>query len=132
MEGLGRTKDDIVIQQLKPILLANNFQQVKQIHLSCLFCQSPEFQSIIWFQLVRKSQRARVQLQRLGLFKEVEILIDVSHGEKALSHGYEVTFKVAEKRRLTGEIGSMIGTNEGSMVRTWLLKFLNVIHLYLS
>ncbi|ELT89869.1 hypothetical protein CAPTEDRAFT_156414 [Capitella teleta] len=92
VDGLGRTKDDIVSQQLKPILLATNFQQV-----------------------VAKSQRAKVQMQRLGLFNDIDIHIDISRGEKARSDGYEVTFRVKERRRVTGEVGTQVGTNEGSI-----------------
>jgi outer membrane protein assembly factor BamA len=65
---------------------------------------------------VSKSQRAKFQLQRLGLFNDIDIHIDIGRGDEARSDGYEVTFRVHEKRRVTGEIGTMVGTNEGSLV----------------
>lgn len=41
-----------------------------------------------------------------------------SLGEDALPNGLDVTFEVTELRRMTGSYNTMVGNNEGSMVRT--------------
>lgn len=38
-------------------------------------------------------------------------------GEDALPNGLDVTFEVTEMKRLTGSYNTMVGNNEGSMVR---------------
>lgn len=38
-------------------------------------------------------------------------------GDDALPNGLDVTFEVTELRRLTGSYNTMVGNNEGSMVR---------------
>lgn len=40
-----------------------------------------------------------------------------SKGEEALADGLDVIFEVKEMRRLTGSYNTMVGNNEGSMVR---------------
>lgn len=42
---------------------------------------------------------------------------NTSLGEDALPNGLDVTFEVTELRRLTGSYNTMVGNNEGSMVR---------------
>uniref|UniRef100_A0A1B8Y363 Bacterial surface antigen (D15) domain-containing protein n=1 Tax=Xenopus tropicalis TaxID=8364 RepID=A0A1B8Y363_XENTR len=65
---------------------------------------------------MRKSHEAREKLLRLGVFRNVEVLIDTCEGEDALPNGLDVTFEVTELRRLTGSYNTMVGNNEGSMV----------------
>lgn len=40
-----------------------------------------------------------------------------SSGADALPNGLDVTFEVTEIKRLTGSYNTMVGNNEGSMVR---------------
>lgn len=50
-----------------------------------------------------------------------------SSGTDALPNGLDVTFEVTEVKRLTGSYNTMVGNNEGSMVRetlTYYCKFL--------
>lgn len=90
-------------------------------------------------QVMKKAHVARQRLLRLGIFKEVEVLIDTSEGNgldsrsagshrgcdrvasisgsDALPNGLDVTFEVTEIKRLTGSYNTMVGNNEGSMVR---------------
>lgn len=97
-------------------------------------------------QVMKKAHVARQRLLRLGIFKEVEVLIDTSEGtgelrslaagswsvegrliadvcvasssgSDALPNGLDVTFEVTEIKRLTGSYNTMVGNNEGSMVR---------------
>ena len=55
----------------------------------------------------------------LGCFSDVSIHIDtsVSGGPK----DYEVTFKVKEKRRLAGNIHTMVGNQEGSLLTSLIM-----------
>uniref|UniRef100_H3BDT4 SAMM50 sorting and assembly machinery component n=1 Tax=Latimeria chalumnae TaxID=7897 RepID=H3BDT4_LATCH len=66
--------------------------------------------------VMKRSHEARERLLRLGIFKQVEVLIDTSQGEDAVPNGLDVTFDVTELRRLTGSYNTMVGNNEGSMV----------------
>ncbi|XP_045146717.1 sorting and assembly machinery component 50 homolog [Echinops telfairi] len=67
-------------------------------------------------QVMRKSHEAREKLLRLGIFRQVDVLIDTCQGDDALPNGLDVTFEVTELRRLTGSYNTMVGNNEGSMV----------------
>lgn len=58
---------------------------------------------------------ANSYLHELGIFKDVGIKIDVSHGADASPNGYEVTFKGRELSRLVGSVGTEVGQNEGSL-----------------
>lgn len=108
-----------------------------------------------WFQVMKKAHIARQKLLRLGIFKEVEVLIDTSEGNSALvlyhdsvfswhdcaeiiligppssgtdalPNGLDVTFEVIEVKRLTGSYNTMVGNNEGSMVRETLASLMSV------
>nr|XP_048681095.1 sorting and assembly machinery component 50 homolog isoform X2 [Caretta caretta] len=92
-DGLGRTKDDIIMYEIGDLFKAKNLIDV-----------------------MRKSHEAREQLLRLGIFRQVEVLIDTCQGDDALPNGLDVTFEVTELRRLTGSYNTMVGNNEGSMV----------------
>ncbi|NXK67222.1 SAM50 protein, partial [Sylvietta virens] len=100
-DGLGRTKDDIIMYEVADVFKAKNLIDV-----------------------MRKSHEAREKLLRLGIFRQVDVLIDVCQGDDALPNGLDVTFEVTELRRLTGSYNTMVGNNEGSMVLG--LKFPNL------
>lgn len=93
VEGLGRTKDDLVIKTIKELFEAKDFQQV-----------------------VLKSQEVRTKLEKLGCFKNVGVFIDTSKGQDATSSGLEITFTVKELKRVLGGINTLVGNNEGSLV----------------
>lgn len=94
MEGLGRTKNDIVESVVKDIFTAETFEDV-------LF----------------KTHKARMKLDQLNLFRNIAVHIDISRGRKATPDGLEVTFQVKELRRLVGGVTTEIGNNnEGSLV----------------
>ncbi|XP_007939992.1 sorting and assembly machinery component 50 homolog [Orycteropus afer afer] len=92
-DGLGRTKDDIIMYEIGDVFKAKNLIDV-----------------------MRKSHEAREKLLRLGIFRQVDVLIDTCQGDDALPNGLDVTFEVTELRRLTGSYNTMVGNNEGSMV----------------
>lgn len=54
-----------------------------------------------------------------------------SPGSDALPNGLDVTFEVTEVKRLTGSYNTMVGNNEGSMVRDTTLAY-NSCQSYLS
>ncbi|KAK6973769.1 sorting and assembly machinery component 50 [Biomphalaria glabrata] len=90
VDGLTRTKDDIIIKEIKPLLSAKTFEE-----------------------LVHLSYGAKVKMERLGLFKNVVIAIDVSKDKR--ENGYEVLFEVQEFRRVDGGIYTSISNNDGSL-----------------
>ncbi|KAK2536238.1 Samm50 [Columba livia] len=100
-DGLGRTKDDIIMYEVADVFKAKNLIDV-----------------------MRKSHEAREKLLHLGIFRQVEVLIDTCQGDDALPNGLDVIFEVTELRRLTGSYNTMVGNNEGSMVLG--LKFPNL------
>ncbi|KAK2187041.1 hypothetical protein NP493_180g07002 [Ridgeia piscesae] len=93
VDGVTRTQNDILKTHIKDIFTADNFED-----------------------MVKKAHVARNKLDKLGLFKSIEIFIDTSKGSTARTDGYDITFLVKEHRRVTGGISTLIGTNEGSML----------------
>ncbi|XP_012263969.2 sorting and assembly machinery component 50 homolog [Athalia rosae] len=93
VDGLIRTKDDIVKAQVTELFKAKDFQDV-----------------------LVQADRVRGKLEALDCFKNIGIYIDTSNGPDATPDGVEVTFTVREMRRLTGSINTMVGNNEGSLL----------------
>ncbi|RXN06897.1 sorting and assembly machinery component 50 -like protein [Labeo rohita] len=93
IDGLGRTKEDILTYEIADVFRAKNLIDV-----------------------MKKSHEARQRLLRLGIFRHVEVVIDTAEGADALPNGLDVTFEVKELRRMTGSYNTMVGNNEGSMV----------------
>ncbi|KAG9461340.1 hypothetical protein GDO78_017206, partial [Eleutherodactylus coqui] len=91
-EGLARTKDDLLMYEIADVFKAKSLIDV-----------------------MRKSHEAREKLLRLGVFRQVEVLVDTCQDDDALPNGLDVTFEVTELRRLTGSYNTMVGNNEGSM-----------------
>lgn len=100
VEGLVRTKEDVVAASIEPVLKVKHFEE-----------------------LVLASQDARNRLQDLGCFSDVEIHIDTS--EDGGKSDYEVTFAVKELRRIVGSINTMVGNQEGSVITG--VKFPNIL-----
>jgi len=93
VDGVARTKDDLVQSSIKPLFEAANFEEV-----------------------ITRSHEVRTRLEELGCFKRVGVFIDTSRGPDATEKGLEVTFEVEELRRVIGGINTLVGHNEGSMV----------------
>ncbi|XP_048405332.1 sorting and assembly machinery component 50 homolog isoform X3 [Stegostoma tigrinum] len=93
IDGISRTKDDLLVYEIADVFKAKNLIEV-----------------------MKKSHEARERLLRLGIFRNVEVLIDTAQGEEAVAEGLDVIFEVKEMRRLTGSYNTMVGNNEGSMV----------------
>ncbi|CAG9815218.1 unnamed protein product [Phaedon cochleariae] len=93
IDGLERTKDDIVEDCIRELFKAKDFQDV-----------------------LLKAHKARVKLDELGCFKNISVFIDTSKGSKATSDGLEVTFNVKEHRRITGGVSTHVGNNEGALL----------------
>ncbi|KAJ7360059.1 sorting and assembly machinery component 50 [Desmophyllum pertusum] len=61
--------------------------------------------------LLELAFEAKDNLANLGVFHEVDMLIDTSSDHSAHPNGYDVTFHVKEKRLLTSSTGTQIGNN---------------------
>jgi len=90
VEGLNRTKNDIVMNSVKDLFNVEHFED-----------------------LVLRSQEVRGKLQELGCFSKVGIHIDTS---KTGTKDYVVTFDVEEGKRITGSVNTLVGNNEGSLM----------------
>lgn len=176
IQGLGRTKEDLLGYEISDVFSAKNlidvcltnsaecgiywaFSDVWVLHIRALFFS--------FSQVMKKAHIARQRLLRLGIFKDVEVLIDTSEGNlvwlclygfilldvtsnvrvgspssgaDALPNGLDVIFEVTEVKRLAGSYNTMVGNNEGSMVREspfalmigfFLMRFEHEENLYL-
>jgi len=95
VDGLSRTKDDIVSKVCSEVFKAANFAAVLQ---ECLLA------------------KAKME-QGLGLFSEVGVEIDVTEDPNDGSNeGLDVTMKVKEPRRFTGGVHTLVGNNDGSLM----------------
>ncbi|XP_063851106.1 sorting and assembly machinery component 50 homolog isoform X5 [Scylla paramamosain] len=99
VDGLGRTKDDIVINTVRDVFAAQDFQTV-----------------------IMKIHEARTRLSNLGCFKDVGVFIDTYKGPDALEDGIEVTFEVRETNLLGAKINTSVGNNEGSVSTGGVLR----------
>ncbi|EEC08597.1 conserved hypothetical protein, partial [Ixodes scapularis] len=93
VDGVIRTKDDILKKAVNDLFLARDFQEV-----------------------ILKTRYVRKQLETLGAFKQISVVIDTSTGPQSSPNGLDVTFKVQEVKRLVGGVNTLVGNNEGSMV----------------
>lgn len=93
IDGLARTKNDIVEDCIRDLFKAKDFQDV-----------------------LLKAHKARVKLDELGCFKNIGVYIDTSKGPKSTQDGLEVTFDVKEHKRVTGGISTHVGNNEGCLL----------------
>lgn len=59
--------------------------------------------------------RARNYLNDLGIFKSVDVHIDITRQNSQTPHSYDVEFRGKESSRIVGGIGTEIGQNEGSL-----------------
>lgn len=93
ISGLQRTWDDYVRRAVQNLFTAKTFEDVLQ-----------------------QSVQTKDNLTELGIFKSINVTIDVCKGDEksSLENGYEVTFNGVELSRITGSIGTEIGQNEGA------------------
>ncbi|XP_043284944.1 sorting and assembly machinery component 50 homolog [Venturia canescens] len=92
IDGLSRTKDDIIKAQVSELFKAKDFHDV-----------------------IQSAHQVRSRLEALGCFKNIGVFIDTSVGPDATPDGVEVTFNVNELNRLSGGVNTMVGNNEGSL-----------------
>ncbi|XP_069685589.1 sorting and assembly machinery component 50 homolog isoform X1 [Periplaneta americana] len=93
VDGLCRTKDDIIIDTVKDLFKAKDFQEV-----------------------IVGAHKVRGKLEGLGCFRNIGIFIDTSSGPDATPEGLEITFHVRELKRIIGGVNTLVGNNEGSLV----------------
>ncbi len=93
VEGLQRTKTDIVVEQVKGVLRADSLQQV--LYRSVLSAQ---------------------RLEQLGVFRHVSIKLDTVKDGRGKAEGLEVTFVVKELGKVTSSLAANAGTQSGDAV----------------
>ena len=93
MIGLQRTKNDIVVEQVKKVLEADTIQKMFLFSLESM-------------------QR----LEYLGVFKYINIKIDTAKDERGEVEGMEVTFRVKELGKVTSSLAANAGTQSGDAV----------------
>ncbi|KAJ8707895.1 hypothetical protein PYW07_011572 [Mythimna separata] len=93
VDGLKRTKDDIIRGTVENLFQAKDFEDV-----------------------IVRAQKVRRALDNLGCFRDVCVYIDVSTGPEATPNGLEVTFQVREMARVVGGVNASAGENEGNIV----------------
>lgn len=90
VDGLSRTKDDVISLAVKDLFTADNFEEV-----------------------IKKAHTVRQNLQSLGCFRNIAIHIDTSSGPGSSPNGYEVTYEVKELKRVTGGVTTHVSDNAG-------------------
>ncbi|XP_013175880.1 PREDICTED: sorting and assembly machinery component 50 homolog A [Papilio xuthus] len=93
VDGLSRTKDDIVRSAVDDLFHATDFEDV-----------------------ILRAHKVRKALDAMGCFREIGVYIDVSSGPGATPEGLEVTFNVKELSRIVGGINTTVSENEGNLV----------------
>ena len=93
IDGVERTETSLIAKQVKSLLDTKTFDE-----------------------LLDHANEAKLRLQRLGIFKSVEVYIDISREENASPDGLDVYFIIEESRRITANAGTNVGNNEGNMV----------------
>lgn len=71
------------------------------------------FEATNFYDLIQETDDLRDRLLKLGVFKDVEILVDKSKSEKAGE--FDILIGVEEKNLLGGGIHTSIGNNDGSV-----------------
>lgn len=91
IDGLSRTQNKLVTNQLERLFDCNTFESVlKEAHLG------------------------KLKLERLGVFAGIEVFIDVTRDNSA-NDSLDVYYFVKESRRLSANVGTNVGNNEGNM-----------------
>ncbi|XP_026746115.1 sorting and assembly machinery component 50 homolog A-like [Trichoplusia ni] len=93
VDGLYRTKDDVIRNTVGDLFKATDFEDV-----------------------IVRAHKARQELDSLGCFGHVCVFIDVSSGPDATPDGLEVTFQVRELSRVAGGVNAAVTDDEGSIV----------------
>ncbi|CAG4948554.1 unnamed protein product [Parnassius apollo] len=93
VDGLNRTKDDIIRSAVDDLFHATDFEDV-----------------------ILRAHKVRRALDATGCFRDIGVYIDVSSGPGATPEGLEVTFQVKELSRIVGGINTTVSENEGNLV----------------
>ena len=96
VDGIDRTKEDVITDRIKPIFNIQHFQD-----------------------LILQVQDVRNKLVTMGCFSDVSVHVDTLEGGGP--QDYEVTFRVKECRRVKGTINTMFGNQEGSLMTGFML-----------
>ncbi|CAH2252734.1 jg10182 [Pararge aegeria aegeria] len=83
VDGLSRTKDDVIKSTIDDLFHATDFEDV-----------------------IFRAHKVRRALDSMGCFRDIGVFIDVSKGPEATPEGLEVTFHVKELSRIVGGINT--------------------------
>ena len=90
IDGLCKTNNELVTNQLHELFKAKTFADI-----------------------MTEAHLGKLKLERLGVFAAIDVLVDVSADSQHDS--FDVHYIVKEKRRLSLNIGTSVGANEGGM-----------------
>lgn len=93
VDGLARTKDDVIRSTVGELFHATDFEDV-----------------------IVRAHKVRRALDAMGCFREIGVIIDVSSGPGATPEGLEVTYQVRELSRIVGGVNTTVSENEGNLV----------------
>ncbi len=91
--GLQRTKNDIVVEQVKEVLKADTLQDV-----------------------LRRSLQSMKRLEQLGVFRHIGLRLDTAKDKSGKAEGLEVTFVVTELGSVASSLSASAGTQSGDAV----------------
>ncbi len=105
VEGLKRTKNDIVVEQVKQLL---GKRSLNEVSYGCHDRPLTIVYNIV--QMLDVSLMCLHQLHSMNVFKEVELLYDVSRDQEGVVKGVEVVYQVKE----AGIIHSSLSAHAGA------------------
>lgn len=88
IDGLARTRDDLITNQLERLFKVKTFNE-----------------------LMKETNSCKLKLERLGIFKSIDVLIDVSDSNN--TDDFDVYYKVRELNRFNANVGTSAGNMEG-------------------
>lgn len=93
IDGLSRTKNDLVTKQLERLFECTTFDDI-----------------------VAEAHNGKLKLERIGIFNDINVFIDVNRVNQDKKEDYDVYYFIKEKRRISAQAGTNVGHNEGNMV----------------
>lgn len=106
ISGIQRTKDDYIQRAVKNCFNVTTFKE-----------------------LLYEVGQSKKNLNELGIFKQLDVTVDISRGGKASTNGYDVLFRGKELTRITGNVGTEIGRMRVHLWLSWQLQiFLGVVN----
>ncbi|CAF0774689.1 unnamed protein product [Rotaria sordida] len=97
VNGIQRTKEDYIRQQITTIFSSNTFES-----------------------LLLNVEQLRTRLLQMGCFRDVAVIIDKAQDSK-VENSYDITYITEEHRPISGGMNTAVGQNEGSVCTNFSL-----------